>query len=247
MNNNRKPKFVDFDDEEILPVNKPIEEIPYFENEEETKRFSVVESKWEKLTEKFIEKPKRMESIKSSIISSSSDFSNCDKISERLAEIIIIKEEKDHVEEIAEIKRRGHRKNALTIHRVLPISNEINNYLSARSPPEEEFFLMTLMWYKLNHQHFGKICDINGQKLYIKASKDLMLPFYKFPDFIEKELDSAYLNLIYLKRKKRHLQKPTKALTPLQQAQRLRVKQAAQNEQRGKIYDDEYEFDDDYF
>ena len=135
----------------------------------------------------------------------------------------------------------------LTIHKVLPVTHEIDSYLAVRSPPEEEFFLMTLMWYKLNHQHFGKICDINGQKLYIKASKDLMIPFYKFSEFIEKELDAAYLSLIYQKRKKKHLQKTIKKLTPLQNAQKQRVKITPLVEQRGKILDDEYDLDDEYF
>ena len=245
-----KASIINFDDEEdLLPTNKRIKEVLNFDDKRTNKKVvSIVDDFENDGDNDSIKNNKIMESLKSSILSSNSEFSNCDKISERMADIITMKDErKEDIERNIEGRKRGHKKNVLTMNRILPAPGEIENYLAVRSPPEEEFFLMTLMWYKLNHQHFWKICDINGQKLFMKASKDMKLPFFKFPDFIEKELDTAYLNLIYQKRKKKHMQKTPKKLTPLQKKQRLRVKQVPAEESRGKVLDDDYDIDDEYF
>lgn len=81
--------------------------------------------------------------------------------------------------------------------------------------------------------------------MYKKALKECGSNFLVYPEFIEKELDAAYLNLMYLKMKKKHMQK-TKPLTKLQKKQRLRVKQHPE-EMFGKLLDDDYDFDDEYF
>lgn len=245
-----KASIINFDDDEddLLPTNKRIEEVFDFHSDlQPQKRVSVMED-FEPGHRSLRQHPRQKDSCRSSLISSSSDFSNCDKISERLADIVMLRDEhKEQSERNLEGRKRGHKKNVLTMNRVLPSKEEFANYLQVRPPPEEEFFLMTLMCYKLNHQHFGKICDINGQKLYLKAAKELKVPLFKFPEFIEKELDKIYLDMMYRRRKKKHMQKPKKPLTTLMKKQRLRVKQVDPAEQHGKILDDDYDLDDSYF
>ena len=73
----------------------------------------------------------------------------------------------------------------------------------------------------------------------------MRLPFFKFPEFIEKELEAVYLNLMYNQRKKKHMKKK-KPLTKLQQLQRHHVKKCPE-EMFGKVLDDDYDFDDEYF
>ena len=190
---------------------------------------------------------KRMESFKSSILSkSSSSQSDYDRMSEQIAEFIQVKEEHGvQSEDYIKGKARGHKKNVQTMNRILPAPDEMEQFLAVRKSPEEEFFLMTLVCYELNHAHMKKICDINSQKLFNRAAVELKLPFYQFPGFIEKELDSAYMNLMYKQRKKKHMKK-AKPLTKLQKRQRARVKECPE-ELYGKVLDDDYDFDDEYF
>lgn len=144
-----KASIINFDDDDyMLPTNKRIEEI--FEFHDKTPNDKVVS-----IVDDFEDgdgrnglkqRNKIIDSMKSSVISSSSEFSNCDKISERMADIIIMKDDKkEDTDRNLEGRKRGHKKNVLTMNRILPAPGEIENYLAVRSPPEEEFFLMTLM------------------------------------------------------------------------------------------------------
>ena len=38
-----------------------------------------------------------------------------------------------------------------------------------RKSPEEEFFMMLLMTYKLNHPSMNKVCDIDSKELFYLA------------------------------------------------------------------------------
>jgi hypothetical protein len=86
-------------------TDRPIEEIAGFKIDQEDNKISGYEANQQTLDNKIIEHP-IMQSIKSSIASSSSDFSNCDKISERFAEIITMKEEVKIEGDNGKIKRR---------------------------------------------------------------------------------------------------------------------------------------------
>lgn len=83
--------------------------------------------------------------------------------------------------------RRGHKKNVQTMNRILPSPGEIQNYLAVRKPPDEEFFLMLLLSFKLNHPHMEQICSINSTKLLDKAIREKKLTFFQFSHFIEEE------------------------------------------------------------
>lgn len=192
-------------------------------------------------------KSKVMETFKSSVISASSSSYDFDKMSDKIDDIVKLKEQRGR-ESQRSLKGRDKVQKMKTENdnRILPAPSEMESFFAMRKPPEEEFFLMTLMCYKLNHLHMEKICDINGKELYNKAALDMRLPFFQFPNFIEKELDSAYLNVAYQKRKKKHLKKTPKKLTKLQKRQRRRVMEYPE-QLRGKILDDDYEFDDSYF
>jgi hypothetical protein len=189
----------------------------------------------------------KMESLKSSMFSQSSDsFSDYDKMSKGMADIIEIKPGAGFDSDMI-LKRRPREegKSISQSEKTLPSPEEQSHMLSMRKPPEEEFFFMTLNYYKIKHKHMQQIWDINAQKLYKKALKEWGPNFLVYPEFIEKELDEAYLNLMYLKMKKKHMQK-AKPLTKLQKKQRLRVKQYPE-EMFGKLLDDDYDFDDEYF
>ena len=189
----------------------------------------------------------KMKSLKSSMFSQSSDsFSDYDKMSKGMADIIEIKPGAGIDSDM--IRRRKPKEDSKSIsqsEKTLPAHEDQSHLLSMRKPPEEEFFFMTLNYYKIKHKHMQQIWDINAQKLYKKALKECGPNFLVYPEFIEKELDAAYLNLMYLKMKKKHMRK-AKPLTKLQKKQRLRVKQHPE-EMFGKLLDDDYDFDDEYF
>ena len=143
-----KASIINFDDDEfMLPTNKRIQDIFEFHDKfPNDKVVSIVDDFGPDDHNNIKENNKMMDSMKSSLVSSNSEFSNCDKISERMADIIIIKDGvKEDVDRNLEGRKRGHKKNVLTMNRILPAPGEIENYLAVRSPPEEEFFLMTLM------------------------------------------------------------------------------------------------------
>jgi len=101
---------------------------------------------------------KRMDSFKSSVLShDSSQSSNYDQMSEKFGDMNHNAVQEDDFISHQQKLRRGHKKNAQTLHRVLPSPGELEQYLSIRKPPDEEFFLMTLLSYKLNHPHMEKI------------------------------------------------------------------------------------------
>lgn len=187
---------------------------------------------------------KTMEDFKPSILTESEDSYSSDRMSKEIDNIVQIKGERLNYEQ------NMRRKNALTkinqdLNRILPGPEDMSQFLAVRKPPEEEYFLMTLMTYKLNHDHFAKICSINSNNLFFKATKELKLPFFSYPSFIEKELDTVYMNLMYKKHKKKHTKKK-KPLTKLQKKQRENVLKHT-DEMYGRMLDDDYDFDDEYF
>lgn len=187
---------------------------------------------------------KTMEDFKPGILTESEDSYSSDRMSKEIDNIVQVKGERKNYEQ------NIRRKNAMTkinqdLNRILPEPEDMSQFLAVRKPPEEEYFLMTLMTYKLNHDHFAKICSINSNKLFYKATQELKLPFFSYPSFIEKELDTVYMNLMYKKHKKKHTKKK-KPLTKLQKKQRENVLKHT-DEMYGRMLDDDYDFDDEYF
>jgi hypothetical protein len=186
---------------------------------------------------------KTMEAFKPSILTESESSYSIDIMSKRSESIVQVKGERGSNEQNMR-RKMAHSKVSEDMNRILPLAEDMAQFLAVRKPPEEEYFLMTLMTYKLNHAHFAKICNINPQELFRKASKELKLQFFAYSGFIEKELDTVYMNLMYKTRKEKHLKK--KPLTKLQKKQRHRVKKYPE-EMYGKMLDDDYDFDDEYF
>lgn len=54
---------------------------------------------------------------------------------------------------------------------------------SRRKDPNEEFFLMTLLSYKLNHKNIDKILAVDGKQMYEEAVKQ-NVPFYNWNDWV---------------------------------------------------------------
>ena len=188
---------------------------------------------------------KRMESMKSSIISQDSSEYMTEELNpqDRFAPMRQLSQ--PDMQNVYQKKlNRGHKKNVLTVDRVLPLPGEIGQYLSVRKPPDEEFFHMSLLSFKLNHPHMEKICSINPTKLLEKALYEKKLTFFQFGQFIEQECDKAYLNAKYRQRKKK--KKTPKKLSKEQKRQRKRVKEHP-DQMYGKVFDDEYDLDDSYF
>ena len=195
-----------------------------------------------------LQKSKRMDSFRPSIVSESSDsFSDLDQMSKGMADIIDMRESAGFEKQKVMRKRAAKEEKKIRQSNtdILPAPEDMEQMFSVRRPPEEEFFFMLLTCYKINHAHMSKICDINGKNLFEKAASVKKIPFFEYPNFIEKELDAAYMNMMYQKRKKKHVVK-AKPLTKIQKKQRLRVKKYPEN-LYGKVLDDEYDFEDDYF
>ena len=58
-----------------------------------------------------------------------------------------------------------------------------------RKDPNEEFFKMTLLSYKLNHPETSCLMDSGSGELYKKV-KESKKPFYKWPDWIKEYMEN---------------------------------------------------------
>ena len=81
-------------------------------------------------------------------------------------------------------------------------SNHIKIYpsKSSRKQPSEEYFMLTTQIIKMNSPHMENICSVNTQLLYEKALHD-EIPFHKWHEWIEKQLNNAYIQTLYKKKK----------------------------------------------
>lgn len=101
----------------------------------------------------------KMESLKSSMFSHSSDsFSEFDKMSKGMADIIEIKPGAGiDSDMIPRRKPREENKSISQSQRTIPAQEDQSHLLAMRKPPEEEFFFMTLNYYKIKHKHMQQI------------------------------------------------------------------------------------------
>ena len=93
---------------EPASIKSPYNKTNFQEKELSTKILSTLSNNYED-NKHFNEIQKPTESFKSSIVSSWSEFSNWDKISERLAEIITEKDEEKEYDENTELTKLGHK------------------------------------------------------------------------------------------------------------------------------------------
>lgn len=58
---------------------------------------------------------------------------------------------------------------------------------------------MTLLSYKLNHKSIEKILTVDGKSMYEEALKQ-GVPFFKWNEWIEDQLDKVYWEQVYKKK-----------------------------------------------
>jgi chromosome segregation ATPase len=82
-------------------------------------------------------------------------------------------------------------------------SNHIKIYptKNGRKSPSEEYFLLSAQVIIMNSIHMENICSVSPQALYEKALMD-QIPFHKWHQWIEKQLNAAYLQSLYQKKNK---------------------------------------------
>lgn len=67
-----------------------------------------------------------------------------------------------------------------------------------RKDPIEEYFILSTQSVKMNSPYMDTVCSISTQNLYKKV-KMLDIPFHKWHEWITKELNAAYIQMLYQK------------------------------------------------
>lgn len=70
-----------------------------------------------------------------------------------------------------------------------------------RKSPDEEFFMMTLLAFKIRNQELDKVIQLDSKKLFKEVLK-LKKAFFDFPRWIEEEANKQFLNYKYGKMNK---------------------------------------------
>jgi hypothetical protein len=70
-----------------------------------------------------------------------------------------------------------------------------------RKDPNEEFFMMTFLSYKLNHKEYEKILATDGRALYLEVNAK-KIPFYDWAKWIDEKFEKEWFDFKYRKTKR---------------------------------------------